>query len=131
MSNLRLVTVIAALFLCGCSSIEGIYAPACVAYEGDEIELVDGNFTWRRFTDQRHVDENGEAVDPFPNYPKNGSYEYRDPMLVLSPHEGAANSGFFPLKKAGVVYLLTEAENQRYELDGEIAECALRRQTEN
>ena len=94
MPNVRLLPVFVVVFLCGCSSIDGIYTPACMAYEGDEIELVDGRFTWRRFTDQRLVDENGELVDPFPGYPKNGRFVLGDAQLDLMPDGGASLVSF-------------------------------------
>ncbi|MDH3621735.1 MAG: hypothetical protein OER91_12640 [Gammaproteobacteria bacterium] len=127
----RLMFVFLSAILCGCSSIDGLYAPACTAYEGDEIELLEDRFTWRRFTDQRTLDAQGQVVDPFPDYPKNGSYEHRDPVLILSPDSGNENTGFFLVKDSGVYYLLTGAEHQRYELDGVIPECALRRRAED
>ena len=127
----RLMTLFMGAILCGCSSIEGLYAPACTAYEGDEIRLVEGRFTWRRFTDQRTLDEQGQLVDPFPGYPKNGVYEYREPVLILTPDSDSGNTGFFLLDEKRGVYLLTGAEKQRYDIDGEIPACALRRVTED
>lgn len=123
----RLMTVFVGAILCGCSSIDGLYAPACVAYEGDEIELIEGRFTWRRFTDERRVDAQGQPVDPFPGYPKQGAYEYRDPVLILTPDSDSENVGFFLMDEKSGVYLLTGAEKQRYDIDGRIPECALRR----
>jgi len=131
MPNVRLLFVPALALLCACSSIDGLYAPACVAYEGDEIELVEGRFTWRRFTDQRRVDDQGQPIEPFPDYPKSGAYEYRDPVIILTPDSSSENTGFFLLDEKRGVYLLTGAEKQRYDIDGEIPECALRRATEN
>ncbi len=127
----RLMTLFMCVILCGCSSIEGLYVPACTAYEGDEIQLTEGRFTWRRFTDQRTVDAQGQLVDPFPGYPKSGIYEYNEPVLILTPDSDSGNTGFFLLDEKRGVYLLTGAEKQRYDIDGEIPECALRRAGEN
>lgn len=123
----RLMILFVGVILCGCSSIEGLYVPACTAYEGDEIQLVEGRFTWRRFTDERMLDEQGQPVDPFPAYPKSGVYEYSEPVLILTPDGDSENTGFFLLDEKRGVYLLTGAEKQRYDIDGEIPECALRR----
>ena len=127
----RLMTVFMGVVLCGCSSIEGLYVPACTAYEGDEIRLVEGRFTWRRFTDERMLDEQGQPVDPFPGYPRSGVYEYREPVLILTSDSDQENTGFFLLDEKRGVYLLTGAEKQRYDIDGEIPTCALRRSAEN
>ncbi|RZV33879.1 MAG: hypothetical protein EX272_14010 [Chromatiales bacterium] len=131
MPNVRLLFVPALALLCACSSIDGLYAPACVAYEGDEIELIEGRFTWRRFTDERRVDEQGQPIDPFPGYPKQGIYEYRDPVLILTPDSDSENVGFFLMDEKSGVFLLTGAEKQRYDIDGQVPECALRRAGED
>ena len=127
----RLMTIFMGVILCGCSSIEGLYLPACTAYEGDEIQLTEGRFTWRRFTDQRTVDAQGQLVDPFPGYPKSGIYEYNDPVLILTPDSDSENVGFFLMEEKRGVFLLTGAEKQRYDIDGQIPECALRQASEN
>ena len=126
MPNIRLLSVFLAVVLCGCSSIDGLYAPACMAYEGDEIELADGRFTWRRFTDQRTLDERGELLDPFPAYPISGSYEHRDPILTLVPDEEKESASFYLRRDKRGVFLLTGEQNQQYIRDGEFPECALR-----
>ena len=59
------LAAIAVMFLSSCSSIDGRYRPACIAYEGDEIEFSESRFIWRRFTDELKVDENGELIEPF------------------------------------------------------------------
>lgn len=127
----RLMTVFTGVILCGCSSIDGLYVPACTAYEGDEIQLVEGRFTWRRFTDERRLDEQGQPVDMFPGYPKSGVYEYSEPVLILTPDGDAENTGFFLLDEKRGTFLLTGAEKQRYDIDGQIPECALRRTAED
>ena len=131
MPNVRLKLIPVLALLGACSSIDGLYAPACVAYEGDEIQLLEGRFTWRRFTDERKVDEQGQPVDPFPGYPKQGSYEYRDPVVILSPDSDPENAGFFLLEEKRGVFLLTGAEKQRYDIDGQIPECALQRSSDD
>ena len=127
MHYFRHLPVIVVLFLCGCSSIDGVYTPACMAYEGDEIELVDGRFTWRRFTDQRQVDEQGELVDPFPGYPKTGRYVYHDAQLDLKPDGGASLVSFYVQQNTQGMYMLTTDENRQFKDDGRMPECALRR----
>lgn len=98
-----------------------------MAYEGDEIEFVDGRFTWRRFTDQRQVDESGELVDLFPSYPKTGRYTYHDAQLDLMLDGGASLVSFYVQDDTQGKYMLTMDENRQFEHDGKMPECALRR----
>lgn len=99
-----------------------------MAYEGDEIELEDSRFTWRRFTDQRHIDENGEPVDAFPGFPKTGRYVYHDAQLDLIPDDGQAMVSFYIQNESRSKYLLTTTENAQFEHDRIMPECALRRE---
>ena len=62
-----------ALIMSGCMTYEGRYAPSCLAYAGSEIQLNDGRYVWSRFTDQVVIDEDGNAVDPFPGFPREGA----------------------------------------------------------
>ena len=131
MTAKRIVCALICAFLCGCTNIEGLYAPACIAYEGDEIQLLDGRYSWRRFTDQRKLDEHGKLVDLFPGYPRSGAYEYRDSVLVLTSGDGSEETEFFLLDENSGIYLLSEAEKRRVEAGDRIPECALRRAAED
>ena len=128
MQAIRRLCIFVAALLCGCSSVDGLYTPACMAYEGDEIELEDSRFTWRRFTDQRHIDENGEPVDAFPGFPKTGRYVYHDAQLDLIPDDGQAMVSFYIQNESRSKYLLTTTENAQFEHDRIMPECALRRE---
>lgn len=117
----------AAMSLCACATIDGLYEPACVAYEGDVIELLDSRFTWRRFTDERKVGEHGELVEPFPDYPKTGHYNYHDSQLDLIADSGDVVAVFYLQDDVAGKYMLTSAENKEFVHDRSVPECALLR----
>ena len=73
------VLAVFALALSGCKSYEGLYAPACAAYSGSEIKLSGGQFHWSKFTDQVVLDEQGNTVDPFPGFSREGAILGRGP----------------------------------------------------
>lgn len=123
----RSLSVFVAMSLCACSSIEGLYVPACVAYEGQEIELAGNRFTWRRFTDERKVNEHGELVNAFPGFPKTGHYSHHDSQLDLVTDGKNSSVSFYLQDDPQGKYLLTSAENEQYQHDGSMPECALRR----
>jgi len=123
----HLLSVLVATSLCACTSIDGMYAPACTAFEGSEIELHDDRFTWRRFTDERKLDEHGEPVDAFPGFPKTGRYSIHDSQVDLHPDDSPSTVSFYVYDDANGTYMLSGAENLQYEKDGGIPECALRR----
>jgi len=127
MPTLRLIFFVLVPLLVSCANIDGLYKPACIAYEGDTIKLFDGTFTWQRFTDERRVDENGELIDPFPDFPKTGSYTLDDAVLELSINDGSDYATFFPLQLGSDYYLLRQAEFDAYLANDKIADCALKR----
>lgn len=127
MRILAVATFCSAVLLVACASTDGVFEPACIAYEGDRIELRNGRFEWHRFTDERTVDANGKVVDPFPNYPKKGRYELQDGRVRFHTDDGERMPDYFLHKQRGAYYLLTK-EQQKSSLGGvQIPECALRR----
>lgn len=121
-------TVLAAMATAGCQSIDGIYRPGCVAFAGDEIELDGGRYLWDRFTDQVRVDERGEVVDPFPDYPREGSYRLEKDRLLLEASGSGPRAVFHLLSENGRYRLLDEDQRQRYLASGEVDPCALLRE---
>ena len=117
-----------ALALGACTSYEGLYAPSCAAYSGSEIELIGGRFTWSKFTDQVVIDEEGNTVDPFPGFPREGAYEIDGKTLTLTPSSGEAKETLYFVRDGADVYLLTEAEHAEVAAGGELPRCALKRQ---
>lgn len=123
----RVATLCIAVLLVGCANTEGVFEPACIAYEGDKIELRDGRFEWHRFTDQREVDSNGNVIDPFPDYPKNGRYELQDGRVRFYADGGERLPDYFLHKQPDGSYLLTEEQRKSLLGGAEIPSCALRR----
>jgi hypothetical protein len=95
------------------------------AYEGDRIELSDGRFVWTRFTDERLVDEQGNVIDPFPEYPKLGKYELREDQLILRTDDGTLLTSRYLMKHAGHHYLLTSEQRDVFHDGDTMPECAL------
>ena len=123
----RLLPVSIAVFLCSCTTVDGFYTPSCVAYEGSEIELSADRFTWRRFTDERKLDEHGQPLEPFPGFPKTGRYEEHGSRIDLIPEDGSPVVRLHVKVESKETYLLTDAENDGLLEDGKMPECALRR----
>lgn len=123
---LNVATLCIATLLVACAGTEGVFEPACIAYEGDRIELRNGRFEWHRFTDQRNVDSNGDDVEPFPDYPKNGRYKLQDGQVRFDTDEGVRLPDYFLHKQRGRHYLLTEEQRKSLLGGAEIPACALR-----
>lgn len=130
MKLIRIAIVCATLLLSACASTEGIFEPACIAYEGDRIELRDGRFEWDRFTDVRNVDANGNVIDPFPEYPKSGRYDITAGQLQLETDAGERLPDHFLLKHDGQPYLLSEEQHELFLESGQMPDCALRLRAE-
>ena len=113
------------------AQLEGVFEPACIAYEGDTIELRDGRFEWRRFTDQVMVDEDGNKIDPFPDYPISGTYTVQDERVSFVPDGGAETRDRYLLEDRQNVYLLTYDENEAALDTDIIPSCALKLKTAN
>jgi hypothetical protein len=109
----------------GCVSYEGRYAPSCPSYAGNTIELADGRFEWDKFTDQVRVDDQGNVVDAFPDYPRRGSYRLSRHKLSLTADDGEPLPTLYLVRQANRFYLYTEPEHEAWERTGEPAKCAL------
>ena len=114
------------LLLAACANNEGIYEPACIAYEGDRIELRAGRFEWQRFTDQRTVDSDGNLVEPFPEYPKNGAYSMDAERLELVSNDGVRLADWYQVKHTGEHYLLSSEQHEVFLDAHEMPDCPLR-----
>lgn len=127
MKTVHLFITCAALVLASCaSSIEGVFEPACIAYAGDSITMLDGRFEWRRFTDQVNVDEDGNKIDPFPGFPVTGTYEVDNEQVSLFPDSGASASERFLLNHRDDLYLLTYEQNEAVLNNEKFPVCALK-----
>lgn len=117
--------VLFATVLAACVSHEGVYAPACMAYTGDRIELRNDRFAWERFTDSVVVDDNGNVVNQFPGYPIHGNYSLDGQAVIMKTAAGESIPSMYLHQHGERTYLLTAAEHEAVERTGEYAECAL------
>ena len=114
------------LSLVACATQDGVYEPACVAYEGDKLELTAGRFEWQRFTDERVVGESGKVVPPFPGFPKSGTYRVTEDKLQLTTDDDVRLEDWFIVDHAGQRYLLDTKQHNTFIDDGKMPECALK-----
>ena len=125
--HLRLISALLLVsILAGCKSAEGVYLPGCAAYAGDRIELRNGKFEWTKFTDQVEVDAEGNTIDPFPGYPRLGSYEIDGQVVTLTVDDKAAETLYLHARD-GRALLLTEAQHRALESGSRHDDCALTR----
>lgn len=123
--SMKALAVAACLAITGCSEIDGVYAPGCIALEGDRIELEDGRFVWSRFTDQIRLGPDGEPVAPFPDFPRRGTFRIDGERLVLTGDDGRRYDDWFIVSSAGRPMLLTVAEKAAVDAGREPPACAL------
>lgn len=117
--------IVLAMLFSACANHEGMYEPACIAYQGDEIELQDGRFIWQRYTDERTVDEAGNVVEPFPGFPKSGSYRVSAGRLELVTDDNVRLDNWFIVEHAGKRYLLDAQQHNAFFEGGDLPKCAL------
>lgn len=125
MNALRTAIIAFTFLFAACASHEGLYEPACIAYEGDRIELQAGRFEWQRFTDQRSVDDAGKIVDPFPGFPKTGTYRFNGERLELVDDNGVRLDDWFIVVQGGQRFLLTATQNETFVAGKALPGCAL------
>ncbi len=125
MNALRTALIGFMFLFAACASHEGLYEPACIAYEGDRIELRAGRFEWQRFTDQRTVDDAGKIVDPFPGFPKTGTYRFNNGRLELVDDNGVRLDDWFVVLQDGQRFLLTATQHEAFVTSKALPECAL------
>ncbi len=119
-------TLLLVCVLAGCKSAEGVYWPGCAAYAGDRIELRNGEVEWDKFTDQVNIDEAGNPVDPFPGYPRRGSYEIDGQVVRMTMEDNASETLYLHVHD-GRALLLTDAQHRASEAGGRYDDCALTR----
>jgi len=122
---LRTALIVLTFSFAACASHEGLYEPACIAYEGDRIELRAGRFEWQRFTDQRTVDDAGKIVDPFPGFPKNGTYRINRAHLELVDDNGVRLDDWFVVVHDGQRFLLTATQHEAFISGKAMPACVL------
>jgi len=121
------VATLATLLLAGCTTLNGVFEPDCIAFEGDRVELTGGRFVWDRFTDERRIDSEGNEIDPFPDYPKTGRFETILDRVDFHPDSGDGIASRYVLKRGSATYLLSEEQRAAVMSGGDMPDCALRR----
>lgn len=128
MTFLRIILITLSLSIFACASQEshdGVYEPACIAYEGDKLQLKRGRFEWQRFTDERIVGDDGEVVPPFPGFPKIGTYNVAGARLELRTDDDVQLEDWIIVDRAGQRYLLDAKQHNALLDSGKMPECAL------
>jgi hypothetical protein len=117
--------IVATLVLAGCKSIEGTWQPGCVAFAGDRITLADGRYSWDRFTDAREIDDQGNVVDPYPDFPKTGRYRVDGETVQLLGPDDDVLATFHLHEDGGNYRLLTPEEHAAVLNGGQMPDCPL------
>ena len=112
--------------MAACANQDGVYEPACTAYEGDRLTLENGRFEWQRFTDERVVDDAGDVVPPFPGFPKTGTFRVSNERVQLLTDDDDRLEDWFIVASAGQRYLLSAKQHNAFLDGGTLPECALR-----
>lgn len=116
--------------LSGCASHDGNYAPGCVAYAGNQVELSGGTFVWDRFTDQIRVDSDGQIIDPFPDFPVSGNYTLDGRRMTMIAESGQSMQPMYLHQDGSDYRLLTADEDASWQSSGAFDNCVLTRQYE-
>lgn len=125
MRTLHIVVSSTALLFAGCKQIDGTYYPGCVVLEGDKIVLSEGNVTWDRFTDRVILDADGNEMDPFPEFPKTGTYEVDGELLHLNIAAGEVQKTLHIRHLDERVMLLNAGNLAEWERTGQYDDCVL------
>lgn len=124
---LRTTLILCALItLAACTELEGVFEPACMAFEGDRVVLRDGRFEWHRFTDERIVDKDGSLVNSFPDFPKSGTYRVISGRLELVTDKDLRLDDWFVVERGNRHYLLNAGQHDTFLQSDKLPECALR-----
>jgi hypothetical protein len=112
-------------FLAGCASIDGTYTPGCLSHAGNSITLKDGRFVWDKFTDQVLVNDRGEVVDQFPDYPVRGRYSIEGDTLHFDSYTGETLPAMHVRRDGDKPLLLTDEQLKGWPHDENLTRCAL------
>jgi hypothetical protein len=119
------LTTCAAISIAACASHNGVYSPDCIAFAGDRIELDNGNFVWDQFTDQVRVNDAGEVIDRYPDYPLSGRYEMHGERITFHASTATELPDRYLVERKRQTYLLTAEQHEAWAATGDIASCAL------
>ena len=119
------------LALCACKSYEGVYLPDCIAYEGDRVHFADGRYKWERFTDAIVIGDDGEPIDPFPGFPREGTYRVDGENVYMTADNATQIEDMYLHEINGRFHLLTEDQDHARHSGDELAKCLLVLQQED
>jgi hypothetical protein len=109
----------------GCASLDGTYTPDCIAHAGNSIKLDGGRFVWDKFTDQVLVNDAGEVVDQFPEYPVRGRYRLEGETLDFESYTGEPLPRMHMRREGNRTFLLTDRQLEAWPADRQRTRCAL------
>jgi len=101
-----------------------------MAHVGSRIQLNDSEFVWEKFTDQASVDEDGNKIDPFPGYPRRGTFRIDGHGIVLNFDDDESVDTLQVREHQGRHLLLTKPQAEAWDATGELDACALTREYE-
>jgi hypothetical protein len=81
-----------------------------MAHSGNSITLDGGRFVWDKFTDQVLVNDAGEVVDQFPEYPLRGRYRVEGDTLHFESYTGEPLPTLHLQREGDKTYLLTDKQ---------------------
>lgn len=110
---------------CNDQPLEGEFGPSCIAFAGDRVTFANGRFEWDRFTDERRVDDDGNMLDPFPDYPRHGDFRVERNRVEFVPDDGERLAPRYLLERDGTLYLLERAQYEKVLAGGSLPDCAL------
>jgi hypothetical protein len=120
-----LIQLIAGSLLAACTELEASFEPACAALEGDRIVLADRRFEWDHFTDQIRIGPDDLPVDPFPDYPKRGSYRIDRGRVELTTAAGERLPDWYLVESDERLWLLAADEHAAWLAGAGLPTCAL------
>jgi hypothetical protein len=119
---------IAATLLCllaGCASYDGTYSPDCIAFAGNRVTLDNGRFVWDKFTDQVLVNDAGEVVDMYPEYPMRGRYRMEGDTVHFESYIGEPLPVMHLHREDQKTYLLTDKQLESWQNPADRPRCPL------
>ncbi len=126
--NIRtLIACTATLVLAACASYDGDYSPSCPTFVANVVQLEKGAFTWTRLSDEVVIGDDGQPVNPYPDFPKKGSYEVDAGVVHMTTTEGKKLPPMYFHEAGEQLYLLSEVEHRSLGHTGEPPDCALLR----
>ena len=126
----RLTIGLFSVLLAGCASLDGSYWPGCPAFAGRNITLTGGRFVWDKFTDEVKLDDDGNFIDPFPGYPKRGSYRIDGTTVMMESDSGEAMPEIHWVRHDSRPYLLSAGQFTTWQETSTVEKCALTRHSD-